>query len=219
VDPNAPQDEAKDDRYGVFINKRPTKDQAKVTLDLVDKNAVKLDSSFKVSISGTLGLAKDGKTVILKNPKPVIDKNIPNDPAMVKFVQDWIIAVSDAGWLGYFKRIPPEPKNVIITVEQNDTDLIASVRADQPSENQARTSASSLNLLIAGAAALTKGDEQAFLQKAVVVPDGKNYVLNFSIPKQQAQEMIQRKLAEAKAPPAQPSSTAVISTENKSASR
>ncbi|MFN6964293.1 MAG: hypothetical protein ACK4S4_11075 [Pyrinomonadaceae bacterium] len=209
------EEEAKADQYGVYINKRPIKDQAKETLEQLDGNKVQLDKSFKVVVSGSLGLGKDGKTIVLKDPKRVpVDKNVPNDPAMVKLVEDWITAIGDAGWLGYLTRVEPKPKNVVITVEQNETELIASIKADQPTEAQANTQSSSLGLLLAGASALTKGDEQAFLQKASVKADGRSFVLNFVIPKQEAQEMIQRKLAEEKAKAAQPNSTAGVEPKN-----
>ena len=189
-----PDDVAKEDKNGVFINKRPMKDQAKETLAEVEANKIKLDNSFKVTVAGTLGLAKDGKTVVLKNPKTILDKNVKNDPAMEKLVQDWILAVGDAGWFGYLDKF--QAKNVIITIEQNDTDLIASVRADQPTEERANSQATNFRLLLQGAALVVKDDEKAFLERANVTSDGKAFILNFAIPKPIVQEMIQRKLNE-----------------------
>ncbi len=200
-------DEAKEDQFGVFINKRPMKDKAKESLEKIESNAVKIDSPFKVVISATLGLGVDGKTVVLKNPKPV-PSNPPakNDPIMEKFVQDWILAVGDAGWFGYLDKL--KTKKVLITIEQNDTELIASVRADQPTDNDAKQAASGLGTLLSIAAPAAKGDEQVFLQKASVTAEGKTFVLNFNIPKPLVQEMILRKLAESKEKEAKPNGTA-----------
>lgn len=189
-----PDDVAKEDKYGVFINKRPMKDKAKETLTEVEANKVKLDNPFKVTVTGTLGPGKDGKTIVLKNPKPIVDKNVKNDPAMEKLVQDWILAVGDAGWFGYLDKF--KAKTVVITVEQNDTDLIASVRADQPTEELANSQASGFRLLLQGAALAVKDDEKTFLERANVTSDGKAFILNFAIPKPIVQEMIQRKLNE-----------------------
>ena len=215
---NANPEEAQPDKNGVYINKRPLKDQAKSTLVQIDEKKVKLDKPFRVVISGTLGLGKDGKTVVLKNPKPLpVDKNFPNDPAMVKLVQDWILAVGDAGWLGYLDKL--KSKNVIITVEQNDQALVASVQADQPSENDARQAASGLNTLLAFAVPMAKGDEQTFLKKASVTSNGKTFVLNFNIEKPLVQEMIQRKLAEEKENKSEPSSTAAVKPSNNAAAK
>ena len=225
VDPNNPTvaqnpDELKEEFGGVFINKRPMKDRAKDSLEKIEAQAVKTDTPFKVVISSTLGPGKDGKTVVLKNPKPVpLDPPYKNDPVMEKFVQDWILAVGDAGWFGYLTRIDPKPKNLVITVEQNDTELIASVKADQPTAEQANTQASSLTLLLSGALQFAKGDDLAFLQKASVKPDGKAFVLNFSIPKPQAQEMIQRKLADFKEKESKPNGNAAMKPGDNTAER
>ena len=188
------EDVAKADKFGIFINKRPMKDKAKETLAEVEAKKVTLDKPFKVTVTGTLGLGKDGKTVVLKNPKPVVDKNVKNDPAMEKLVQDWILAVGDAGWFGYLDKL--KAKQLVITVEQNDTELIASVKADQPDANYASTAASGLNSLLQIAATQVKDDEKTFLEKANVKTEGKTFVLNFAIPKPVVQDMIQRKLNE-----------------------
>jgi hypothetical protein len=202
-------EEAKEDKFGVYINKRPMTDQATKTLEQVGPDKVRLDTPFMVSISGTLGLAKDGKTIVLKDPKPVPPPNgFKNDPKMEKLVQDWILAVGDAGWLGYLDKVVAaqklKPKKVIVTVEQTDSVLTAKVTAEQPSENEAKTYSSGLNTLLGLAAGQTDGDEQMFLKSASTTAEGKLLVLNFNIPKPIVQEMIQRKLAASKAEPARP---------------
>lgn len=202
------EDEAKEDKFGVFLNKRPMREQAEETIADVNANKIKLDSSFKVTVTGTLGLAKDGKTVVLKDPKPVVDKTSPvNDPEMEKLVQDWILAVGDAGWFGYLDKL--KSKKIIITVEQNDTELVASVKADQPSENFAKTAASGLNGLLQIAATQVKDDEKIFLESAKVTSEGNTFVLNFVMPKPVVQEMIQRKLAEQAADVKKPNGSAM----------
>ncbi len=213
-------DEAKEDKFGVFINKRPMRIEAQESLEKIERQSVKLDSPFKVVISGTLAPGKDGKTIVLKNPKPVpSDPPVKNDPVMEKFVQDWILAVGDAGWFGYLSRVDPKPKTLIITVEQNDSDLIASVKADQPTENQAKTQSSSLGLLLAGAVLLAQGDDQTFLQKASVTSEGKAFILNFTIPKPLVQEMIMRKLAESKEKEGKPNGNAEVKPNNNTAKK
>lgn len=223
LDPNATAnpDEAKEDQYGVFINKRPMKDKAKETLEQFDSKTVTLDGTFKVAIGATLGTGKDGKTVVLKNPKPLpTQSGVPNDPKLVKLAQDWILAVGDAGWFGYMARIDPKPKNVVVTIELNNDNLIASVSGDQPNDAQAKKQASSLNLLLGAAVlALKDGDEKTFLQKASVTSDGKNFILNFSIPRPEAIGLIQRKLAESKDPNKQPNGTAIVGPQNNAAAK
>lgn len=212
-------DEAKLDPWGVYINKRPLKERAPDSLEKIKNEVIKIDKPFKVTVSASLGLGKDGKTIVLKNPKPIPAETSTNDPEMVKFVQDWILAVGDAGWFGYLTRLEPKPKNILITIEQNDTELVASVKADQPTENQAKTQASSLGLLLAGAVLIAKGDEQVFLQKASVTSDGKAFVLNFKIPKPEAQQMILRKLAESKEKEAKPEGNALAKPSDNTAKK
>lgn len=210
----SPADEAQVDKFGVFINKRPLKDRAIETVAKVDANEVKLDSNFKVTIAATIGLGKDGKTVVLKNPKPVPpEKGLKNDPAIEKLVQDWILAVGDAGWFGYIERLDEnkkvKEKKVLVTIEQNDTDFFAVIRAEQPDENLAKTLASGLNAVLGLAGPAASGDEQMFLKAATSTSDGKNLILNVHLPKPMVQEMIQRKLAEEKSQPKQPNGSAV----------
>ncbi len=212
------EDEAKEDKFGVYLNKRPMRVKAEETIADINANKVKIDTNFKVVITGTLGLAKDGKTVVLKNTKPVVDPKAPkNDPVMEKLVQDWILAVGDAGWFGYLDKL--KSKQLMITIEQNDAELVASVKADQPSENLARSAASGLNVILQGAALAVKDDEKTFLEKAIVTAEGKTFVLNFAIPKPVVQEMIQRKLAETAAGTGKPSGNSMTPQNSNTAAK
>ena len=216
--PSPAEDESTPDKFGIFLNKRPMRVKAEETIADINANKVKTDTNFKVVVTGTLGLAKDGKTVVLKNTKPVIDPKAPkNDPAMEKLVQDWILAVGDAGWFGYLDKL--KSKQLTITIEQNDAELVASVKADQPSENLARSAASGLNVVLQGAALAVKDDEKTFLEKAIVTAEGKTFVLNFAIPKPIVQEMIQRKLAEQAAGTQKPSGITMTPQGNNTAAK
>ncbi|MEP6703497.1 MAG: hypothetical protein ABJB34_01710 [Acidobacteriota bacterium] len=211
-------EEAREDQFGVFINKRPMKDRAKESIEKIESQKVKIDAPFKVVVSATLGLGDDGKTIVLKNPK-LVPNNPPikNDPAMEKFVQDWILTVGDAGWFGYLDKL--KTKKVIISVEQNETELIASVRADQPTENDARQAQSGLGTLLSIAAPAASGDDQVFLQKATVTYEGKTFILNFNLPKPLVQEMIMRKLADTKEKEAKPNGNAEMKPNDNTAKR
>ena len=219
--PKPDQDEAQLDKWGVYINKRPLKDKATDTVSKVEAKNVQLDKPFKVTIEATLGLGRDGKTTVLKNPRPVpVDPRTPNDPAMVKLAQEWILAVGDAGWFAYLDRLDDKTKvksgKVLITVEQTDSQFNANIRSEKASENAARSIASGLGLLLQAAAAATGGDERAFLTAAAPpTAEGNTLVLNFTFPKPMVQEMIQRKLAEMKEPQKQSNSTAVITGSRK----
>ena len=219
-DPNAkagtePKDEAKPDQFGIFINKRPIKDKAKETIAQVDANEIKLDTSFKVTVSGTLGLGKDGKTIILKNPQKVApDPGTKNDPKMEKLVQEWIVAVGDAGWFGYLERLNEnkkvKDKKVLITVEQNEADFAVSISSEESDANVAKSLSSSLGLLLAGAGQASSGDEQMFIKAANSTSEGKSLILKIRLTTPQVQDMIQRKLAEEKAKSEKPNGNALV---------
>ena len=205
--PVEPVEESQPDRLGVFINKRPLREGADETIAKIDSGVVDLTKSFKASIAGSLGKGKDGKTIVLVKPKPVpSDPNIPNDPAMEKLAQDWILRVGDAGWFGHLYNL--NVRNVVITVEQNNDQFVATVRADQPSENDARTVQSGLNTMLNLAKGWTTGDEQMFLSEMETSYEGKIFFVKFEMPKDQVQELIQRKLAESKSKEVKPSGNA-----------
>lgn len=222
--PSPNPDDATPDKFGVVINKRPLKDRATETLAKLEQSSLKLDKSFKVVIEGTLGLAKDGKTVILKNPKPVaVDPKVPNDPEMVKLAQEWILAVGDSGWLGYLEKLDlkkkPSSKKVVITVEQNDTEFVATLRSQVSSPNEANTLATTLRNFISLGALAAKDDDLVFLKATTSGSEGNDVVLNIKFEKPVVQQMIQRKLAESKEPKTEPSSTAINSGTGNTASK
>ena len=192
-----PNDVSVMDKNGVFINKRPLKDFGTETLEKLAQKEITLETPFKVVIAGKLGLAKDKQTVKMLNPKLVPDKSgKKNDPEMEKLAQDAILAVSDAGWFGYLYQ--QNVRNVVITLEQNDTEFVVNVQSDQPSEVDAKRAASGLNGLLALSMPTLKPDEKEFLSRAELSSQGKTFQIKFNIPKPLVQELIKRKLDEAR---------------------
>ena len=217
------KDEAKVDQNGVFINKRPLADKATDTLGQIDAGSVKLDQPFRVVITGTLGLADDGKTVVLKNPKAEpVDKNFPADPALTKLAQEWVVAVGDAGWYGYLGVLDKKKgvgRKITIMIEQNDANFLANVRTEQVTPELANTAATGLrNMMTIGAYAANEV-EKAFLQSTKTASEGNVLVVNFEMPKTQVQEMIQRKLAEIKEKNAKPEGNAAMRPSDNKAER
>lgn len=211
--PAPEEDVSKQDRFGVFINKRPIRDFGEETLDRIEKNEVSLDKPFKVIIAATLGLGTDGKTVVLQNPRPVpTESDATNDPEIVKLAHNAIIATGDAGWFGYLYMY--EVKNVLITIEQTNDTFTATVRADQPSEQQAKQTASGFNGMLGIAKRAAGENDRAFLELAKTSNEGRSFLLNFEIPKPIVQEMILRELEKAKESPKKPNGNAAVVTNN-----
>lgn len=216
--PSNPVDEAQPDRNGVVLNKAPTREKADETLKRISNGSIDLTRSFKASVAGDLGLGKDGKTIILKNPKPVpTDPSVPNDAALEKLAQEWIVSVGDAGWFGYLHLF--KARTVTVTVEQVGEKFIATVKASQPSENEAKLAASGMNGYLAFGKATADGDELVFLNAAKTAADGKTLVLKVEMDKPVVQEMIQRKLAEIKSKEVKPNSNAGFRPANSTAAK
>lgn len=189
-----PPEGAKMDKYGVYIDQRPLNRMAKI---IADAGGV-LSKPFRVAIGGTLGRDQDGKTVVLKKPNVVRSPDDPpNEPDVEKIVQDSIIAFGESGWLGYVEKM--NAKEVVITVEQNDSVFVAGIRADQPTEQDAKATASGFSTILSMAVMQTEGDEQALLKAVSASTDGKAFLLHFEFPKTLAREMIARRLSEIKA--------------------
>ena len=87
-------------------------------------------------------MPKTVRPIVLKNPKLVTDPNVKNDPAMEKLVSDWILRVGDSGWFGLsgscLTKGKLKTKKIQVAVEHNNTDFVASIRSELPSENEAR---------------------------------------------------------------------------------
>jgi len=197
-------DAASADQFGIYINKRPVKDFSFKATGQIESKKVDLDAAFKVMITGTLGLAKDGKTCILIKPMLVPGGNT-GDPAMQKLAQDAILAIVDAGWFGYLRSFDRQagkaPKNevartITIQVEQNDRDFLVNITAQQADINTAKTVATGMTGLLRIAGVQTGGDESTILKFTTATSEGKDLLLNFASPKKVISEMIQRKLAE-----------------------
>ncbi len=216
--PTPTDDIAVADKNGVFLNKRPIKDFGADTLEKIDQKEISLETPFKVTITGKLGLAKDKNTVKMLNPKLVPDRSgIKNDPAMEKLAQDAILAVSDAGWFGYLYQ--QNVRNVIVTLEQNDIEFVVNVQSDQPSEAEAKRTASGLNGILALAMPTLKPNEKEFLSRAVLSSQGKTFQIKFNIPKPLVQELIKQKLDEAKQDGANPATTGSPKPNNNTAKK
>ena len=180
------------DQSGVYINVRPMKDFANEALKKLDSRQVALDNPFNVTITGTLGLAKDGKAVILTNVKrgPVPSTG---DPATVKFVEEAILALADAGWFGYLNKL--DSKTITVSVEQNGQRVLARVVANQPSSERARATASGIRSLLQIAALELKGDDKTILNSATVGSEGADFFVSFEWPNAIFTEIIMNKLS------------------------
>lgn len=180
----------------VDINKKPLADFADDVVTKWDSKEVDLNQPFVVVLNGVL--TKDGKLDAEKSKFDVSKQK--GDQKMIDVAKAAIQAVGDSGFLTYLRSL--EVEKVTITLIQDDKQLTAVISSSQKTSERANAISSG----IGGYIALGKfkysdpnTDERKLLDGAKTTADGKNFVLNFAIPKPVAQEMITRRLKEAQA--------------------
>jgi hypothetical protein len=180
---------------GLEINRKPLTDFADQVAIQVETREVDLNQPFMIVLNGVL--TKDGK-LDRKLSKFDVSKQ-KGDPKMIDVAKAAIEAVGDSGFLTYLKSLDVE--KLTMTLVQDDEKILAVVSSTQTSPERAKSVASGLNsyISIGKIAVKNPSDERTLLDGAKVVDDGKNFVLNFTIPKPIAHEMITRKLQEAQA--------------------
>ncbi|MEO8073374.1 MAG: hypothetical protein ABI686_08995 [Acidobacteriota bacterium] len=190
-------------------NKKPLEDFADEILAKRADTQKKLDltKSFKVVMSGVL--TEDGKLDPKKSRYAKLKDEEQGDQEMVDIAKDAIEAINNSGLFYYLKTLGVD--KVDFTLIQDDKQIYAVISSSQKDENKAKTVSSGFNNLLSLAKLTVKEAElKTLLDSAKVEPQGKNFVLNFTIDKPTAQQMIEKKLqeAEAKAKEKQPSGAA-----------
>lgn len=208
-----PEDIVKDPVTGTDINKKPLKDFADEVKVRVDNQQVDLSKPFKVIAeavlldNGRLDTSIDKKT---KQPKSRITLS-EGDPEMVELAKQAIEAVGDSGWLIYLKTQGID--KITYQVLQDNDQIQVLITSDQPTPERANTITSGLKGAIEAALLLDQNnikklgdDERTLLRGAAPMANGKQFILNFSLPKPVAQEMITRRLRDMNTEP-KPNST------------
>ena len=180
---------------GLEINRKPLTDFADQVALQVETKEVDLNQPFMIVLNGVL--TKDGK-LDRKLSKFDVSKQ-KGDQKMIDVAKAAIEAVGDSGFLTYLKSLDVE--KLTMTLVQDEEKIHAVISSTQTSPERAKSVASGLNsyISIGKIAVKNPSDERTLLDGAKVVDEGKNFVLNFTIPKPVAHEMITRKLQEAQA--------------------
>jgi hypothetical protein len=181
----------------IKINKRPLQDLGDMLKEKLGKGEVDLSQPFKVSVEGVL--TKDGKfdaSLDKEGGKPKTQFVIvEGDEQMVDVAKSAIEAVGESGWFGYLRSFGAE--KIKITVAQNQTDFSALIEMEQATDERAKSMASALRLLLSSTKMVGKfGEDEKIIIGGFAAPrdSGKVVILNFALPKQIMQDMIQRNL-------------------------
>ena len=184
----------------VEINKKPLTDFADSVSAKWDAKEIDLNQNFTIVVDGVL--TEEGK---LDRDKSKFDvKKQTGDPKMIDVGKAAMEALGDSGYLNYLKLLGVDKLSAKLV--QDDNQITVVITSGQKTPERASTIASGISgyILIGKTVVKNPSDERTLLDGAKVTSDGKNFVLNFAIPKQQAQDMIIKKLKEAQAKKAQP---------------
>ncbi|MGI8786298.1 MAG: hypothetical protein ACR2HG_00870 [Pyrinomonadaceae bacterium] len=193
----------------VEITKKPFEDLGDDLNDKLAKKEVDLTKPFLVVLDGTI--TADGKL----DPKKSKFVKYEGDEQMVNIAKQAIEAVGESGFLSYLKNNGVDHVN--FTMVQDDKQIYIKIISDQKTPEKAKTAESGFNIILAGlkfadANNFKKLDEnsKALVENSKVTSDGKNFILNFALPKQDAQDIINRALKQRaeKKTNQQPNSTA-----------
>lgn len=193
--PALPKAMTSDEAKAVDINKKPLVDFADDVAIKWETKEVDLNQSFSVVLNGVL--ASDG-SLDLKKSKFDASKD-KGDPKMIAVGKAALEALGKSNYLSYLKGLNVD--NFTATLVQDDNQITVVITSNQKTPEMANTVMSGMNGYIAIGKAVTANpsDERTLLDGAKVTTEGKNFILNFAIPKPIAQEMITRKLKEASA--------------------
>lgn len=199
--PTDPQLQTAKDEFAQRFNKKPLQDFADGVIAKVDSNKpeekIDLKQSFTVVLDGVItpdGKFDAKKTRFIKGE---------GDQKMIDVAKSALEAIGDSTLFGYLNELNKDskiPTKVNITLVQNDKEIFAIIRSEQPTEQRAKTVSSGFNGLVLVANMNTKDDKdiQTLLKAVKVKAEGKSVVINFTMPKEDAHKLIDQKLQEAR---------------------
>ncbi len=171
------------------INKKPLKDLAIKANDLKNQGKLDLNKPFKIVIQAKLG--ENGK---LQNFK-FLDR--AGDEVLNDLFTGMVAALNDSGLLVYLSGISKANpgSTIIISVEQGESEVLASLESEVTTPDDARQLAAGLNGMLAAGGLVRAGKDEAKLMKNTsATSDGKKVVVNFSMPRQTVIDMLKKQV-------------------------
>ena len=171
------------------INKKPLKDFAARANELKNQGKLDLNKPFEIIIE-----AKLDETGKLQDARVIDSKG---DENLIKLFRDMIAALNDSGFLTYLSPISKDNpgSTVRITVQQGESQVVASVVSETTSPERAKALANALNtMLYFGAGSRAGKDEEVIMKNTNAINDGKKVVVNFSMPRQTVVDMIKKQM-------------------------
>ncbi len=179
------------------INTRPLKDWLASASELRDKGELDLNREIEIQIAANLN-----QDCTLSDDAKVIEKN--GDERLISVATDMVSAIGDSGMLSFLRdpnkakdhpesRCDPMPLKLTIKLDKNE--IVAKVESQADSPERAVQMARGYNGLLAiGQFAKRGKDEEILYKNTKVTAEGKQIVVNFSMPRQTAGEMLKKQL-------------------------
>ena len=178
------------------INVRPLKDWLGRANALRDKGQLDLSSEIEITIAANLG------TDCKLTEASVIQKT--GDARLIDVAKDMVSAIGDSGLLS-FLRDPSKAKDLTklscdamplqVTIRLDQNEIAAKVETQADSPERAVQMAKGYNMLLLGGAIAKRGhDEEVLYRNTNVTSEGKQILVNFSMPRQTASEMLKKQL-------------------------
>lgn len=204
----------------VDLNKRPIADLGNTVNDLIAKNELDLKTPFVGNVKGKL--TKEGR-IDPKSLKLLIESP---DPDMQKVVQEGVLAIDAAGFLKYLSLL--SGRDLEMQLKQDEANISATIQSEMETTTRATSISTGLQFLLTTArdkkrndpnADQNDKDDLALLEGAKIEAVGKRIVITFTVPKEIAHPMIERKLAEQAAEMRKPSGNAMTPQNSNTAAK
>ncbi|MBA2526321.1 MAG: hypothetical protein H0V18_11175 [Pyrinomonadaceae bacterium] len=178
------------------INTRPLKDWLARANALRDKGQLDLSSEIEITIAASLNT--DCK---LTNPN-VLQKR--GDSRLIDVAKDMVSAIGDSGMLSFLRdprkvtdptKLSCDAMPLQVTIKLDQNDIAAKVESQADSPERAVQMAKGYNtLLTVGEFAKRGHDEEILYRNTKVTSEGKQILVNFSMPRPTASEMLKKQL-------------------------
>lgn len=174
----------------IVINQKPLTDFAYDLAKRWEAKEVDLYQNFTLVLNAVL--TKDGKFDAAGTKFD--PKTQTGDPHVIAVIKEAKEALADSGFLGYLSIV--EVDNFIAALIQSNDQMLLVVTSLQKSPERAKIVAEVINTMISVGKVANKNsiDERTLLNGASVNADRNRVILNFSISKTVAQEILIRKL-------------------------
>lgn len=184
------------------FNSKPLKDFGEKYGAAILKKDVNINAPFTIEVIGKLD--ENGK---ITNAK--MQATPDSDPKMTAVAKEAIAAFSDTNLLKPLYTVGIT--NIKITFSQDKDNLQAIIQTEAKSETDARRIQSLINLVIQNSGLFMKkdSDEAKLMSKAALNTQGKFFIINFLLPNDEKNQLIEKSLKSLEEKKSQPSSLAV----------